>query len=357
MFVNLKNTPLKVIIIAFIIGLFPTISNAFTVNADFVGEQLKWKNAIAAGATPGWTLTDWTPVSGMPQTTKWIPGNFSSQPAVNMTLSGPGGNASIPIEIKGIEYNWTSNPSSIDTNVLSLGPICSTDAIGGSSGIVADDNGAACVSSQQITYPTAIKPFYFIRPIFNLDEEQLALALSGKGSGTYSGTTLLNIRYYYFTSSGALSYMVLSQSFSLIINYQPAILTNVLIYGEQNITPVYNSDNGTVSGSTSFNVIASGMFPNGITLTFEDRDYKMKNEASGTYIPYSIVCSTCIDNQIVLNGNYQLASTDTSIPVSGNINTINFNLDVSYTDVAAETLSNESATYRDIITITFKETL
>lgn len=353
---KLKNSPRNCFVfITLLIGLFPTISCAFTVNADYVGEQLKWKNATVSGVGDWWTSTDWTPVSGMPPTTTWIPGNFATKPPSTMQLSGPGGTASLPIVMNGIEFNWSS-ASPTAANAVSTGvPVCSHDSVGANSGYEANSDGTPCVSKNQIQNGTAVTPFYFIRPIFNIDTVDLKQALEGKESGTYSGTIPLSIRYYYMTSGGALSYFILSQSFTFIINYQPAILTDVLIIGDQNITPQYNTDNNTVSGSTSFNVIATGMFPNGITLTFVNRDYNMTDMNSDKYIPYSITCNACVDNQIVLNGIYQLASTETSVPSPGDINLINFNLDVSYNDISKDTIT--TGTYSDTFTIIFKETL
>lgn len=344
--------PLMVLVIM----LFPMSGHAFTANASFVGNTLKWKNATDAPIGSGsLVLTDWTPVSGMPPTTTWIPGNFASQPATSMTLSGPGGTAILPIVVNGIEYNWSSSAPVAGIGISTGVPICDFDSLGANSGYEANDNGTPCVSKYQIQNGNAVTPFYFIRPIFDIDAGDLSQALEGKASGTYSGTIPLSVRYYYVTSGGALSYFILSQSLTFVIDFQPAILTDVQITGNSVLAPVYNTSNSTVSGSTRFNITATGIFPNGITLTFENRTYEMSDAVSGSKIPYSIMCSSCSDNQIVLDGVYQLPSVETSVPIAGNAQLINFNLDVSYNNVDGKQLS--SGTYSDTFTIIFKEKL
>lgn len=331
-------------------------TQAFTVNATFIGKELKWKNATAASGTDGFVLTDWTPVSGIPTTTEWIPANFVSKPADSVALSGPGGTVNMPITLKGVEYNWSSASADFNNNTISVETICNIDSVGGSIGIVASDDGSPCVSSQSISYSNSIAPFYFIRPIFNMDQTTFDSLFTGKEPGVYTGTIPATVRYYYRTNSNALSYFIIPQSLSFVIDYQPAILTDIQVTGDGVMEPTYDGVNHTVSGMTHFDMVASGVFTNGLKITFDaNRAYEMKEASSESVIPYSVVCNACEDTQIVTDGTYQLGSIDTVVPVTGDRTNISFSFDISFNNVPGKDLVDGN--YSDTFIVYFEENL
>lgn len=336
--------------------IMPIKSFAFTVNGTFKGHELKWSNAIPASGTSGFVLTDWTPISGIPTTTEWIPGNFISIPSSNVTLSGPGGSVVMPISLKGVEYNWSSASATIGDNTLSVGTICNVDSVGGSIAAVADDTGSPCVSGSTISYNNSIAPFYFVRPIFDFNVATFDDLFKGKEVGVYTGTISTTIRYYYRATGGALSYFVIPQSLAFVIDYQPAILTEIEVNGDGVITPIYDSSAATVSGITHFDMIAKGVFTNGLKLSFDTgHSYSLYDDEKVTSIPYSIVCSACQDTQIVRDGVYQLGSSETVIPFAGKTNSISFRFDISFSNVDGKDLVDGN--YSDTFIVFFEENL
>ena len=353
-----------------------SIVYASTLSLSVVGDKVVFNNAFNISGSD-YALTDWQVVGQLTPTNEWQPSLTAS---VNeFKISGPGGELTVPIKIKGMQYNLGGNTGvTLNATPLMSGTPCNSRS--SLNGVVVSlfangFNGASpnsCDANFSIKTLKKYNPFYFIRPVFEIDEVALIKRLTELPTvvgGNYVGSITLSSKYY-FKENNILTYRLMpARTFSINLNYKPEIITDVRVDTFKEITPVYNTTAHTVSGSTSFQINAAGYFVNGIKMVFIDKDYSMKHvfdESNpddikyGTdKIPYSIRCETCATKQIVSEGNLDESVKNNNNSVENRIaspaSNITFSIDVGYSDIKAETVS--TGLYRDTIIILFKEIL
>ncbi|QUJ69960.1 hypothetical protein KDD30_17530 (plasmid) [Photobacterium sp. GJ3] len=346
--------------ILFILLIIPKLGWAATVNGMIKNGELTWSNGINLAFANTYTLSDWQTVSNLPPTLEWVGGTFDGAPTIT-TFTGPTSGVAANVTVIGAEYNLGSASGISSTNDLGAHSICAIDS--GSSGVgivsIANDPSSFCVSKDKIVYASSIMPFYFVRPIFKLDSAALIDALRSASAieGTYTGTVSYFLKYFYRTSSGALTYYLIPQTFSVSIYYEPDFLTDVsFVSNTLSIIPTYDTANRSAAGTATFQGIATGYLSQGLLLQFSSRNYNLINVANGNYkIPYSIFCAECQDQQIVIDGVLQLANNETVILPGSDPGNLPFTLRVDYNITDPTTII--SGDYTDSFTVIFIENL
>ncbi|WP_217520379.1 hypothetical protein [Vibrio metschnikovii] len=331
------------IILSYII--LPFFSHAAAMRGSIIGNKVDWIGAIKISGSNLYAPTGWDIINNLEATDHWIPATHTGVTSMQLNLYGPNRVVTTAIKVVGLEYNMGSlkpNQSGSSGNCSVLSMTDSTVALLGES----------CRSNLDFTYSSRANPFYFTRPIIEINEVDLLSDFNGVEMGKYNGSISLVGRYEYYTASGTLTYRNVPYTFEIELDYQPSYLTSVTILGDGVINPVYNIQEHTVSGSTSFNIDANGYFNNGIKLSFFNRDYILDGP---TKIPYSIKCrGACSANNIVNDG---LLVNESIIISEGEINikNINFLLDIGYERIYKDQV--ETGNYNDVITIIFEENL
>lgn len=331
----------------------PTILSA-TLNINVEGQRLRLDNAIALGGS-SYTLSDWTIASGLTSTERFLPGAYLSSKPNEITLTGPTGDTvQVPIALKGVQYNVSSNSYTRNDSQL-VSPTCATSQLSGNIVTLSDNSTQNCSANFSLDYSASITPFYFYRPTFEIDSAALLIALQGQEKGIYTTTIVADVRYYYQSSGGALTYRILPDVFTVKLDYVPNSLESIDVMGNGVLEPTYDTTNHTVSADTTFNVTALGTFSTGLAMTLLSDDFKLTSNTGDTEIPYTIECtsSRCKDRTWVENGVNKLANNETSYVLDTPTSIINFDLNVSYNDIPSTDV--ESGTYTGNFTVMFEE--
>jgi hypothetical protein len=358
-------------------SVVPGTVGAYTLNVNVKGNNVTYNNALALGGDQ-YTLTDWTAINNLMPTNQWQPALMTTNNN-QLTLVGPGGDVVLPIHFTGSEYNLGGVVGASDENApLVSGNVCA-DRSGFDGSVVTLSSGVPdgvghsseiCQAGFSISTTQNVQPFYFTRPIFSLNSQNLMAAfdsLPNKVPGQYIGSISLNNRYY-FIENGVLTYRQLSsQMFTVQINYSPQFITNISVDAQKNIIPVYDTILHKASGSVDFNIKATGYFQSGIQMVFDPtKKYLLTKIQDGSSpdnvrldsksIPYFIRCRECSTNSIVENGIIQSSAIPpVKYEVDSSTEMLEFNLNVGYEGVSSEEI--ETGTYMDTFTVVFEEIL
>ncbi|CAE6901891.1 hypothetical protein ACOMICROBIO_LKFPLAJE_01479 [Vibrio sp. B1FIG11] len=325
-----------------------------TLNIHIEGQQLRFENALSLGAS-SYTLSDWTVAGGLTPTKRFLPGAYLSNKPDKITLSSASGqNVEAPISVNGLQYNVSSNSYTRTDNAL-VSPTCTISQVSGNTVHLEDGTTQTCNADFSLDYTESVTPFYFYRPTFNLDTAALLAAFNGKPKGVYAGTIQADIKYYYESLGGALTYRVIPEVFTVNVNYVPNTLESIKVSGDGIMEPVYDTDNHTVSADTTFNITALGQFSTGLYITLLSHDFELKSSVGETTIPFSVTClqSNCEDQEWIKDGVSQLESDETSYTIDTPSNIINFDLNVSYQDIPSTEV--ETGAYTGSFTVMFEE--
>ncbi|OEF22524.1 hypothetical protein [Aliivibrio logei] len=317
---------------------------AFDLKGEVTGGNLRWDNVTKSGSDMVPSM--WETPSSLQTTTSWIPATFSIAPVNSIILTGDGGDtsAAIDISVTGMQYNTTGINFSESSNTL--GGACSVDNV---SLPIITVQGDSCVSSSTLTSTTSIAPFVFFRPVFSIGDAEIIGALSGLPEGIYSGMVPINIRYYYESFGGAITYRNVNEVIMFSIEYSPVEISSVNVIGDGVMSPVYDTTTKRISSETDYDITVNGYFNNGIVLTMPIKDYELINSTDATVkIPYSITCQECSDLNLV-DDDGVLVNEVTSIGQgTGNQTSIPFTLSFKY-DVKGDSLL--SGDYNDLVII------
>lgn len=325
-----------------------------TLNIDIEGQQLRFENALSLGAS-SYTLSDWTVASGLTPTKRFLPGAYLSNKPNKITLSTAGGESvEAPIKVEGLQYNISSNAYTRNDTAL-VSPLCSFSQVSGNTILLGDSTTQTCSADFTLDYTESVTPFYFYRPTFTMDTSALLAAFKGQPKGIYAGTVQADIKYYYESLGGALTYRVIPEVFTVNVDYVPNTLERIEVSGDGTMEPVYDTDNHTVSADTTFNITALGQFSTGLYITLLSHEFELKSSVGETTIPFSVTClqSNCEDHEWIKDGVSQLESDETSYTIDTPSNVINFDLKVSYQDIPSTEV--ETGAYTGSFTVMFEE--
>lgn len=287
----------------------------------------------------------WEVVSGLSATNHWIPSTHSNQPQ-SIILRGPSANdiVTFPLKVVGLEYNM----GSIAQTSRQISGTCIIHS--SSNNTVAVVGASDCSAPREYRINSSAVPFYFIRPILELNNTDAVNAFRDKPQGIYTGVVPMVARYTYYTVSGALTYRNINYNLSVSVNYRPANLVSVEVITNGVMEPIYNKETNKVTANYDHRIIARGYLPTGVNLRFPNRSYELKNLNSTSTIPYSFGCNLCTPyTQVVMDGVRQFESSTARNPNLTDRVDIRFNFEYE-----AERKDVESGLYADSFTVIFE---
>ncbi|MFS1460507.1 hypothetical protein BCU40_004665 [Vibrio lentus] len=329
-------------------------SYAATLNINIEGQQIRFENAITLGGN-NYTLSDWSIASGLTTTSQFLPSAFVTDKPDTMTLtSNSGQSVEAAIAVNGLQYNTASNPFTRGDNLF-VTPVCNQSQLSGNIVTLHDNDTQNCSADFSLEYPQSITPFYFYRPTFNIDTASLLNALQGQAKGVYTATIPADIKYYYRSAGGALTYRILPDVFTVNIDYTPNSLESINVVGDGVLSPMYDTTNHTVSAQTTFNITALGQFSTGLSMTLLTNEFELTSASGKTSISYSIQCNeaNCEDTDWVKSGVNQLDHSQTSYVIQSPSSVINFDLNINYQNIPSTDV--ETGTYSGNFTVMFEE--
>lgn len=215
------------IILTTLLYLPLSLAHAYTLNGKISNGRLTWDNLTISHGEK--TLTTWSAISGLAPTTKWRPG-FMGSPQSNpdITITNGSNSATFTFILTGIEYNAGSNSIADVSPSVPLTPCVDQGTAGNVIYLIGQFN---CSYDKLVNNGSSKTPFFFLRPLFNIDDSVIMAAFEGKPEGIYTGVIPFSTRYFYYTDSGALTYRDIRQSFSIQINFKPAYISSVSLNG------------------------------------------------------------------------------------------------------------------------------
>ncbi|VFB08375.1 Uncharacterised protein [Aeromonas salmonicida] len=335
-------------IITALLCLPMSLAYAFTLNGNIANGRVTWDNLVPSHGES--SLSTWSPISGLTPTEKWRPGFMASpQASPDITLTNGGNSVTFALSLTGIEYNTGSNSIA---NMTPSAPATGCTEQGVTGNVIYLIGEWHCSYDQLINNGALKTPFFFLRPLFNIDSSAVLAAFAGKPEGLYTGVMPMSTRYFYYTASGALTYRDLRQSFSVQIRLKPAYISSISLIGSGILVPTYDKVAKTVSATTTFDVNATGYFDKGIKMMLMPRSYRLTHPTSSKNIPYSIKCTgvACSSSSLVVAGTLNTANSILSAGTDKS--RVDFKLDISYDNIAAANI--ESGRYTDSFLVLFE---
>lgn len=356
--------PTKTVGIIFI--LFSVNAYSSNMYATLTGSSTpNWNTVVPIPEISGGIAPSYWDTKQPKATSEWYPGSLSGNETQTITFidQEAGSQFVTEIEWKGVQYNMGSSSKSFDevtsTDIGSgiAGSSCNTSMIhipistaSQSGGLCASDHGFK-TSGERVT------PFQFIRPVINLPN--LAEDIKDAPSGRYTAFTSYYPVYFYKSQSGIMTYSMLSEALFVHLDYTAAYFIDAVKIGNGVITPKYDKENKKVSGQTDYEINVSGLFPDGVRMTFSNDSYEMiAGTESEKVLPYSIVCSIgCGNRDIVINGKLANDIPDGKVITTAKTTSegvVNVKLDISYEAKADDVISDQ---YNGVFLVIFEANL
>ena len=327
---------------------------SISISATVTPDNVRWHNAVKNGNEV--TPTAWVVPTGLLPAERWIPGGVTVAPQ-HLVLNGVG-QITIPLSITGVEYSTLTSA----TSVVDHGGTqhCDSAHFDGNQSSVKSTSSADvlnCVAPWALEFSQAYTPYSFVRPIFNIVDNDLITALAGKPSGDYLGSVTV-ATFYEFYRNGIRSRRVDSTVVSVQITYDAEKLTSVSLDDIKQMDLHYRQD--SVSGLALFNGSAQGLFSNGVKVSLDpirNRSYALLPNVNsrGTSnddnsISYNIKCNECADVNLVLDG--QVVAQSTVLNAPDGTTAIPFTIVVDFFDQTLTPL--EVGTYQDSFILMFE---
>jgi len=321
-----------------------TINDAWagtTVRGEVKGESFYWTNALAI-ANNQMVPSFWQHAANLPATNSWLPGGLASLPASIITLYKGVDSVSIPVQFLGFEYNMGSATPIVGADYS--GSVCTNNSHNG--GLVRITGGQNCFLNYRLDYLITVAPFTFIRPVFYINPTDVKSAFSTQPAGVYLGQTKLTNLYNY-KHINVESRQYLDHTFGLEIHHQPSVINSVTVTGNNELTTQYDLKQQRVSASSTFKLMASGFFTNGLKVNLINHrtDYLLQGP-NLTKIPYSVDCINCQTKSLISNGK---VVNFTSKVLGSNTTFINFDIEVFFENQDLSLI--EVGQYSDTITL------
>lgn len=312
-----------------------------TIRAHVQGKSLHWDNVITLSSEQ-MVPSFWQHSVNLTATSSWLPGGLVEAGTNTIELTNGTDIISLPIQFLGFEYNLGSSAASKGSDWL--GDVCKHTRFTGSTIFLAD--GIQCFFQHKLVTPHAVTPYTFIRPVFNLDKNQVIGAFANKSAGVYSGQTRLHSQYLY-DHNGIESRRYIDHIIAFELKHTPSTLTQVSVIGNSELQTSYDMRLKQVSGNTYFKITANGYFTQGLTVSLVNHrtDYLMQGP-NLTTLPYSIDCIGCATQSLVHEGKVETLQTH----VSGKeVSIINFDIKLFFENQDLTLL--EQGQYSDTLTL------
>lgn len=295
------------IFLGFILLIMGVSANAFILNANITGNEISYKN-VTDSVSGNKVIISWQPVNNLLPVKNWSPG-FRFNPS-EVSLSGAGGivNISNAIKVVGLEYRANDSLNVTADSVTLPGSECDRYGHAGTEAFVISTTPHIICRSKSIFLSNSRMPFYFVRPILDVDETEILSSfesLPNKVEGFYSGNLDINYSYAYEQGNGVVTWRNIKDNINVSFYYKPNIITSISLDDPSvhNMSISESSDPSKITGNTIFNVTAKGYFNNGIGLKLADTNkYQLFDIKSRHSIDFSIFCPSCDDSILVDNG-------------------------------------------------------
>lgn len=336
-------------------------SQAVTINLTIIGDKVNYENAKPfSSVTKGYALTSSEIYNNLQPTKKWI--TALNKVKQNISLSGPESGAKLSFDLIGLEYDLASDKFTNVSNNSMLGlesRQCSAEQpISGGTRVFDTSSGEVrCIGHYVHTSSVGYTPFFFVRPVFKIDENALMEELKGKASGTYYANINVPFRYYFYTDNDVFTYRNLHLPISFQVHFTPGYLQSVSVTSPTNGIILPNYENGVVKGEAKYIVKAQGYFNSGLKMRFDTlKSYQLTHDSDSTStIPYYVKCQTCNRQDIISDGVMTPAvSGDGGVVVkliNGDNAQLNYELLVGYDERTIDQV--KTGNYRDSFTVLF----
>ncbi|MBL0656194.1 hypothetical protein JD524_16420 [Aeromonas caviae] len=270
-----------------------------------------------------------------------------------ISLVGPkGSSVQLTLQLKGMEY--------LSPNLTGV-----EDVTGGGSAVVSASGGSVRVQGQglgdrNVVLSTEVTPFTHARPLISLGDTAAIMQAfrdANAAPGNYFSQVSIPLSYDYERSGVRIRYNW-SLPLSLAINYTSTMLNDLTLTSPTGgaMTPAYYSSGGVqyAKGQAIYNGIATGVFSNGLRLFLKRGDSYSMIGPNSTSIPFSVTCMQCAQQLLVDNGVMALPDLDTTgTTIPGvNVSTINFDINIDFTDAPLSTL--ETGAYQGRFSLLFE---
>ncbi|KJF81556.1 hypothetical protein [Photobacterium angustum] len=330
----------------------PLSANAAEIEGRIKGENLEWINAstISSNLAPSiW----YTPIN-LPYADQFVPGGPNTITEQIITLqSGGGMQINLPIELAGMQYEVLSNNNVEDIS----GGSSTSDAQTGNKRVTVIGEG---VANKRITLNQFEIPFTHYRPLIKNIDKRIwlnAFQEANAPTGRYMGTLNVRVPYDYYRNSTRIR-NTLDFRIDVVLEYSPALLTSVDVFGADVIEPRYYGYPETlVSGSTEYTITAKGIFPNGVLVGLRpiSEFYQlkpMKDSEVDIGIPYSVKCTSgCDKNDFITDGFPDIDNINNRARITTNSGgtKAEARLNVSFKDKKLSELNNDTYVGRFVL--------
>lgn len=302
-----------------LIIFFSSNSYSYILDGTLKGNDLKFRNIVNKSGTYA-TVADWMPAKNLLPASKWSPGFRYKDIKVKLTSQDGKTIVDVSDAISVVGMEFRSNADLDKTSTLLSGNICNNSiSVGMDASTFDDREGIPCHSEE--TYDAKGKmPFYFMRPIFDINSAKIVEAFSAipdieKQESIYSFTTTLVTPYFFEMNNGVETWRNITSILNISINYQPGFITNIRLKNpnEHNINFYSNDEGDMIEGFTNFTVIADGAMPQGLILTVPDTNQfvltHIDPDVENPQIPITVDCRNCSDITLVEHGEIQIKET------------------------------------------------
>ncbi len=311
--------------------LFPLAVHSYTLDGTVTGKTIQFKNLADSMSGVGKVVISWQPAMRLLPVAQWSPGFRYTDST--LILQGPGGNVDLSNAIRVVGVEYKANSLTEEENFSTAVVTCDTSGSSGDETFVASPSGkSVCIS--KYSYDSRNKmPFYFTRPILEINEEEINNAfdsLEDKVEGFYISYIPVNFVYGFEQINGVKSWRNLTEMLTVSFYYKPNEITNIRLENPNvHEMKTYDSNGIEVRGETTFNVIAEGYFNDGLRLQLtSSNSYYLSTGRTEYDIPISIQCNNC-DRKLLVDGGKLVGDGVTHISgVEGN--EIRFPINVSF---------------------------
>lgn len=279
---------------ALILGIFISSLPVFAseIQLKILGNEVSW---ITAQQKNGYFIpSQWTEFPNVPKASSWIPVGVNHDRSHYVTFTNGVDSVQVYLPIIGFQY-YSPDTFQVKNSKKSGAQFFNE---GGHSFYVTGEG----ASSKILELDVVNSPFSKVKPIYQLDQKALIDALQNADmpKGIYKANITYHSKYDYSISNTSASYMFSGMN-SFVVDYTPSNLAKLSVSGEDKLKLNYKEK--VFSGETFYDIEASGVFSNGVSVGLQRALHKSNRYAlesenkDGTYILYDVTCiSGCEKN-------------------------------------------------------------
>ncbi len=273
---------------AMFIGSTSAHASQLEINIKGTRYQSVSVDKILDGQAPSF----WDIPQSLPVAEFVIPGGPSNVGAQLVNVSLGGTSVKLPITVKGMIYKLSSNVGSADN----ASGAAVSQVFGDSVLVTGSNAGNKIIELDRLENPiTHFRPY-----LSEINESEWIDAFKNAKAkkGRYQGSIPI-IAFYDYIRDGIRIRYTLTFSLSVVVNYAPQFLFDVVVEGNNRMEVKYHYPL-KVSGETTYEITAKGFFTNGVWIGLVDPEgsyFSLKNASGDKEIKYSVICMTGCDGE------------------------------------------------------------